>query len=72
MQVFADIWAGSIQNGKRTVACNTLMTQTYEQLEWTGMVNFSRSIGMFPNDDDSTRFGNTTIDINSAGRQWHY
>ena len=44
------------------------MSQTYEQLEWSEMVTFSRLIGMHPNDDDSKRFGNTTIDINKSGR----
>ena len=72
MQFFADIWSGTIQNGQRTEGCDFLMKNTYASMEWAGLADYARKIGTTPNGDDSSRYGNTTINIQSADRQWHY
>lgn len=48
------------------------MSNTYESMEWAGMADYARKMGTSPDDDDSDRYGNTTINFASADRQWHY
>jgi hypothetical protein len=72
MQFFADIWSGTIQDGHRTEVCDILMNNTYANMEWAGLSDLSRKMGTYPNSDNSDRYGNTTIDILSNDRQWHY
>jgi len=38
-----------------------LMANSYESMEWRGMADYARKMGASPNDDDSDRYGNTTI-----------
>jgi len=44
------------------------MNNTYANMEWAGLADYARKIGTTPNGDDSSRYGNTTININSADR----
>ena len=44
------------------------MNNTYETMEWSGMADYARKMGTYPNDDDSARYGNTTINTQSADR----
>lgn len=45
------------------------MNNAYNMLEWAGMADFARKMGATPNSYVSADiFGNTTIDINTAGR----
>lgn len=48
------------------------MNNSYANLEWAGMADWTRKKGAYPNDDDSARYGDVKIDTMSADRQWHY
>jgi hypothetical protein len=44
------------------------MNNGYETMEWAGMADYARKMGAAPNDDDSSRYGNTTINNGTADR----
>ena len=45
------------------------MKNPYESMEWDGMADYARKMGATPNDYVSEDiFGNTTINVNTAGR----
>ena len=45
------------------------MNNPYKAMEWDGMADYARKMGATPNDYVSADiFGNTAININTAGR----
>jgi hypothetical protein len=48
------------------------MNNTYESMEWAGMADYARKMGSSTEAYNPARYGNTTINVDSADRQWHY
>ena len=72
MFFIADIFTMGVQYGTRTLLCNEITSDSFNEDPWGNLAIYANIKGVKVSDYDAFMLTNTTYDINKNIRQWTY